>query len=419
MSEEITPIARLRLARSPVRLLAAPLVFALAGASAGAGGWMLGGIGGVGLAIAGSLAVASALFLALFVFSVSVAIEPGTVHLRWLTGERRYALIRGSLTRVTVLGAGRTTLRARFGALGWSLGRAELRGEEQIDVVRLAATPTMIVIPTDLGRLAIAAASETELIEALGTAARVQQRMEAAIASRSPVAVVVPAAPLPVPPRRSLTGIERALLEERLVAERAAAEASAASERLAAAELARADAPTPQPIVEAMAPSAPPTPVAPPTPAITAVPRARPRSRPRQRAAWRRPSWLQLPRRSLRPATAAMAAPAAAVASVAAPRVSARTVVRSRVRIDVRTITEALVLGAPLAAAAVVWIAWVIGGAIFSPTDARLLTLALALGGIGGALGAAAARVWYPRLGPLVSMTAVCALALVARAAVA
>ena len=184
MSEEITPIARIRLARSPLRLLAAPFAFALTGASAVVGGWMLGGIGGAGLAIAGSLAIGCALFLALFVFSVSVAIEPGTVHLRWLTGERRYALVRGSLTRVTVLGAGRATIRARFGAIGWSLGRAELPGEEQIDVVRLAATPTMIVIPTDLGRLAIAAASETELIEALGTAAR----WETASPGRSAVA---------------------------------------------------------------------------------------------------------------------------------------------------------------------------------------------------------------------------------------
>ena len=381
MSEEITPIARLRLARSPLRLLTAPFVFALTGASAVFGGWVLGGIGGAGLAIAGSLAIGSALFLALFVFSVSVAIEPGAVHLRWLTGERRYALVRGSLTRVTVLGAGRATLRARFGAIGWSLGRAELRGEEQIDVVRLAATPTMIVIPTDLGRLAIAVASETELIEALGTAARVQQRMEATIAARPPVAAVIPAVPLPAPPQRPLTGIERALLEERLAAERAAAEAAAASEWLAAATLARTDTPTPQPSAEAVAPAAPRIPMAAAHVTGTAVTRARLR----QRAAWRRPSWLHFP----------------------------------RLRIDYSAIGEVLVLAAPLAAAAAVWITWVVGGANFSPSDARLLTLALALGGIGGALGAVAARAWYPRLGPLVSLTAVAALALVARAAIA
>jgi len=415
MSEEITPIARIRLARSPLRLLAAPFAFALTGASAVVGGWMLGGIGGAGLAIAGSLAIGCALFLALFVFSVSVAIEPGTVHLRWLTGERRYALVRGSLTRVTVLGAGRATLRARFGAIGWSLGRAELPGEEQIDVVRLAATPTMIVIPTDLGRLAIAAASETELIEALGTAARMQQRMEAAIAARPPVAAVIPAVPLPAPPPRPLTGIERALLEERLAAERAAAEAAAASERLAAAALAATDTPTPQPLAEAVSPAAPQIPIAPARSTVTAVTRARPR----QRAAWRRPSWVHFPRPGPGPAPVAMSAATVAAASVAAPRVSARAVVRRRMRVDFSTVGEVLVLGAPLAAAAAVWITWFVGGAIFSPTDARLLTLALALGGIGGALGALAARAWYPRLGPLVSMTAVAALALVARAAIA
>src|SRR3989304_1109693 len=100
MSEEITPISTRRLppriagrrrARSPLRLLPAPFVFALTGASAVFGGWVLGGIGGAGLAIAGSLAIGSALFLALFVFSVSGAIEPGAGHPRWLPGERRHA----------------------------------------------------------------------------------------------------------------------------------------------------------------------------------------------------------------------------------------------------------------------------------------------------------------------------------------
>jgi hypothetical protein len=114
-----------------------------------------------------------------------------------------------------------------------------------------------------------------------------------------------------------------------------------------------------------------------------------------------------------------MSAVTIAVGSVPALRVRARAIVSRRLRIDYSVIGEVLVLGAPLAAAGAVWIAWVVGGSSFSPSDARLLTLALALGGIGGALGAVAARAWYPRLGPLVSMTAVAALALVARAAIA
>lgn len=423
MTERITPVARLSLARSPVRLLAAPLVIAAAGAAAAIAGWMLGGIGGLGLAAFGSVAVGSALFLALFVFSVSVVIEPGTVHVRWLTGNRRYTLVRGSLTRVTVLGPDSASLRPRFGALGWSLGRALLRGQEEIDVVRLAPTPTMIVVPTDLGRLAIAAASEAALIEALGTAARVQQRMEATVAARpAAAAAVVPAAPLPVAPQRPLTGIERALLEERLAAERAAAQAAATSEQLAAAQLARQPAPTAQPVVELSVPPAVPVPTAPapppPRPLVTAPQRARPRSR----AAWQRPSWLRVPGRPPRPVPSAMApavADAALVSGVAASRVSARRVARPGLRIDTRSAADALVLGAPLAVAAALWVAWVMVGVGFSPADARLMTLALGLGGVGGALGAAAARAWYPRLGPLVSMTAVSALALVARAALA
>src|SRR3989304_4636935 len=86
MSEEITPISTRRLppriagrrrARSPLRLLPAPFVFALTGASAVFGGWVLGGIGGAGLAIAGSLAIGSGPSFAPFVFSVSAALPAG------------------------------------------------------------------------------------------------------------------------------------------------------------------------------------------------------------------------------------------------------------------------------------------------------------------------------------------------------
>ena len=73
---------------------------------------------------------------------------------------------------------GRSAIRTRFGFLGWAYGRAILRGEEPISIVRLAPTPTVILVPTDHGRLAIAAASEPELLEALGAAARVQQRLD-------------------------------------------------------------------------------------------------------------------------------------------------------------------------------------------------------------------------------------------------
>ena len=35
--------------------------------------------------------------------------------------------------------------------LGWGIGRATLRGEEQIQLIRLAPTASMILIPTDRG----------------------------------------------------------------------------------------------------------------------------------------------------------------------------------------------------------------------------------------------------------------------------
>lgn len=431
MSDETTPIARLRLARAPLRLLAAPLVFAAAGAAAiVAGAAPVGGIAGAALVAAGSLAIALATYLGAFVFSISVEIEPGTVHLRWLGGGRRYALVRGAVARVTLRGAGRASLRTRFGAMGWALGSAELRGEERIDVVRLAPTPSMILIPTDFGRLGIAAASETELLEALGSAARMQQRLEETIAVRAPARVADRAA---ADQGRVLTGIERSLLEERLAAERAAAEAAAEAERRAAEATAihAASAPRPDDAVDAAG-----TRGGPPASTATLVtPVAADGARPRPRTAWKRPAWLRLPlpSRGRGPANAmatsagagkGVAASGAAAAMVATPRVVAPSVAAPSVAVTrpwrsrFPATGAILVIGAPLAAAAVTWVASLVAGVTLPPADGRLLTLALALAGPLGALATVAARAWYPRLQPLVSATAVIAVALVARVVV-
>ncbi|HEX2141057.1 MAG TPA: hypothetical protein VHK28_02115, partial [Candidatus Limnocylindria bacterium] len=230
-------IARIPLARARMRLLVAPLVLLVAGAVAAGGGVLLGGFPGVGLVVAGIVVSVLAIYLALIPLTARLDVEVATLRLRWLGGERAFTLVRGAVTRVPLVGEGAARLRPRFGALGWALGPARLRGEESIQLVRLAPTPSMILVPTDQGRFGIAAASEAQLLEALGAAARVQQRLDEVTArTRAFMPAVVP----PPPPEiiepvehaaesgpRVMTGIERAILEERLAAQRAAALARA------------------------------------------------------------------------------------------------------------------------------------------------------------------------------------------------
>ena len=66
----------------------------------------------------------------------------------------------------------------RHGCCPGSSAAGRLRGEEDVEVVRLAPTPTAILVPTERGRLAIAAADEKLLLDALSRAARARQRLE-------------------------------------------------------------------------------------------------------------------------------------------------------------------------------------------------------------------------------------------------
>jgi len=244
MSSDVPPIARIRLARSPVRLFALPALLVLVAVGLvvlaipgplrqGEVGWSA-ALAGAGLVALVAIAVAVRLL------SIRLDVEEAAVRLRWLGGSRSYPLAPGPVTRVRLRGENASRLRARSRWLGWGLGRARLRGEEDVEVVRLAATATVILVPTERGRLAIAASSEEALIDALSRAARARQRLEQ-LAAEAPIVTDVDAVgaapaeeeprPVPEPDREpephALTGIERALLEERLAREREEAEAAA------------------------------------------------------------------------------------------------------------------------------------------------------------------------------------------------
>ena len=178
MTEHIVAIAPIPLARSIGRMLAVPALLLIAGVVAVAGGANVGGLVGIGLVAAGLVVAGLSLYLAVMLLTVRLDVQVATLRLRWLGGERRYTLVRGPVTRVALAGDEAARLRPRFGAFGWAVGRAKLRGDEVIDIVRLAPTASMILVPTDRGRLGIAPTSEEHLLSALAAAARIQQRLD-------------------------------------------------------------------------------------------------------------------------------------------------------------------------------------------------------------------------------------------------
>jgi hypothetical protein len=375
--EAVVPIARVPLARSPRRLLAVPLLLIVAAATAGVLGVLaLPGVLGFALIGVALLAAIGAVYLAAIVLTARLEVEVSTLHLRWFGSDRQYTLARGPVTRVILVGERAQKLRPRFGAFGWGLGPARLRGEETVQLIRLARSPAVILVPTESGRVAVAPRSEEQFLGALAAAARVQQRLDMVAARTRAIPAAQPRAPeppppepVPVEPSRPLTGIERQLLEERLAAERAAALAAAEEERRAAAraaELAAAEAA-----------------------ALAAAAAA-------QRAA-------------VPPARRPAAAPARARRAIPRPAFGRLAPERARL------ISLALAV-VPLLAAAGVWgVAAVAGTSSASSTQAQQVSVGLALAGPGAALAALAARAWFPRLVGLVVVTAVCALVLIGR----
>jgi hypothetical protein len=368
MSEITTQITAVRLARDRVRLFVAPAAFVLLAAGAVAGGLLASGPAGILLVALGGLAALVAAYLAALVSSYRLLVEPGTLKLQWLGGERRYRLIRGPVTRVVVSGRGGAALHPRFGALGWAVGPAVLRGEEPIELIRLSSRPPLIVAPTDRGRLAIAAAVESELLAAMTHAVRLQERLDEVAARRVAPTPVAPARP-PVPAApRVLTGIERTLIEQRLAAERAAAQAAAEVERAGAAAEVVAERAAAR-VIEAAAGAAV------PLEKRVRAPRIRRR---RERARRQRPAWLAVP--------------------------------------DPATVVAALPIALPLIGAGMAWLAVTVTGRPALPdVEARLLLTGLVLVGPFGALGALLARNWYPRLGVLVTASSLAALAMLTR----
>jgi len=447
LSATAAPLARVALARDPRRMLAAPALLVMLGAATAALGPIVGGAVLFGLVAVGGAVIGVGLWLAIRILSLRLVVEPDYLHLRGVGTDRRYHLVRGDMSRLATAGPRKVNLRVRLGSLGWAVGRTALAAGESLEVIRLAETPSVILVPTERGRVAVAVASEADFVDALRAAAhtRAERRISAAgapLATPLPAAQPAPALqpapafppapalrgpptfepmPAPQPPPaferpaqpRPLTGIERMWLEDRLARERRAAITGARDEQAAASFTASVAGLTPAgatvvPPVHAPVPAAVPPPAAAVAsaavvsaavastvvPAVSAIPAA---------------------------ATAATASAAPSELSRSFPRViprrrPSRTMARRATRPE---LTPGLVLiGTPLVGALFSWLLALVTGATPGQAGLDPLAAALLLCGPVAALAIFLAHGRWPRLAGLSSVAAILALLLITRSVI-
>jgi hypothetical protein len=459
-AQAAAPLARVALARSPVRMLGPVFVALLVGAAAlGLGAVLIAQVGFgaavVGLLVGGGVALAIGLWLAARVLSLRLLIEPGYLHLRGLGTDRRFKLARGKLARLPTAGPRKVGLSVRLGSLGWTVGQTALPSGERVHVIRLGATPSVILVPTEQGRVALAVASEAAFVDALVEAARIraaQPPPAEAIVPGAPAAEPAPAssaaaavlpAPasmtdMPVPPptaalsagsavagsptltpatpfrfprepephrARPLTGIERMWLEDKLARERRAALAGAREEHAAASFTASVAALTPA--GGRVVPTIP-APVAEATGPASAYPVPAP-------AALASTPALAVPAAVAASTVAAPAASAAALPTVIPRRRPLRRPMARRVAWP-ELPPNVVLIATPLVGALASWLLAVILGDTPGASGMDPVAAALLLCGPIAGLAVFLAYNRWPRLAGLSSVSAMIALLLVVRA---
>jgi uncharacterized membrane protein YtjA (UPF0391 family) len=157
------------LARDPARLLLW-LGFRLAVGEIG----VLVGVrvpGAIGIAVtaAGVAVLLYVILLALHVLSLRMEVHSGEVRVTSVLVRRRYRLVRGAVTRMRAP-RGRALFGTQLGGFGLEIGLGRAGAGEAIDVIRLSPAASMILVPSDGNRLAVAPSSERRLLRALQAA---------------------------------------------------------------------------------------------------------------------------------------------------------------------------------------------------------------------------------------------------------
>ena len=189
VSATANPAAMVALARDRRTTLVAPGLLVVVGLLLAALGVAFAAVQGPGVTMVALVGLGAALaglgaWVILRIRSLRLRVEPDYLHLTGLGVDRRYHLAPGSMARVATSGVRRSR---RPSGLGSTVGPATLGSGETVELIRLGATPSVILVPTQGGRVALAAAAEGELVQALMGAA--QKRAE-----RAPVAPAVAAA---------------------------------------------------------------------------------------------------------------------------------------------------------------------------------------------------------------------------------
>jgi hypothetical protein len=169
----------IRLQRSPVRLFLLVAARAAIGIAALVAAIPEPGTLGAVLAFAGIGVVGYAALLGLNFATMRLEAVPGQLRLRSLLVNGRYQLVKGEVRRLRLAPRSRSRLGAAFRGLGVRIGPGELEGEKLAGVIALARPDSLLMVPTTDGRLALAVASEEQLLDALMRATRRPSRAPA------------------------------------------------------------------------------------------------------------------------------------------------------------------------------------------------------------------------------------------------
>ncbi len=157
----------IRLQRSPVRLSVLVAARAAIGIAALVTAIPAAGTIGTVLSFAGIFVLGYAALLGLDFLTMRLEARPGELRLSSALGNRRYHLAKGDVRRLRLPEGWRSPVAATFAGLGVGLGPGEVEGEKLVGVIALARPTSLLMVPTADGRLAVAVASEEELLDAL------------------------------------------------------------------------------------------------------------------------------------------------------------------------------------------------------------------------------------------------------------
>lgn len=160
----------IRLKRNPVRLLTVVGIRGLIGVLAILTGQASPGMVGTALMVAGGIVLLYSVVLWLYLVTIRLEASAGELYLHSLFGTRRYRLARGTATRLNLPRSWRSPLEAGISGLGIRVGEGELKGEKLLGVVALDRSTTLLMVPAVGGRVAVAAESEDQLLNALAAA---------------------------------------------------------------------------------------------------------------------------------------------------------------------------------------------------------------------------------------------------------